>query len=55
MSDHLTRLRPLLECPACQSSALEQKDGRYPQDWHMLQKIWVADLDPAKAPGPEED
>jgi len=32
MSDHLTRLLPLLECPACQSSALKQKDSRYPQD-----------------------
>jgi KDO2-lipid IV(A) lauroyltransferase len=22
-----------------------------PQDWHMLQRLWVADLDPAAAPG----
>jgi KDO2-lipid IV(A) lauroyltransferase len=22
---------------------------RHPQDWHMLQKVWTADLDPARA------
>ncbi|MFG3498526.1 phosphatidylinositol mannoside acyltransferase [Streptomyces sp. NPDC047928] len=22
----------------------------HPQDWHMLQRLWLADLDPAKAP-----
>ncbi|MCB5165345.1 phosphatidylinositol mannoside acyltransferase [Streptomyces bambusae] len=27
--------------------------GRHPEDWHMLQRLWTADLDPAKAPGPE--
>lgn len=37
------------------ADAMADAIGRYPQDWHMLQKIWVADLDPAKAPGPEED
>jgi KDO2-lipid IV(A) lauroyltransferase len=21
-----------------------------PQDWHMLQRVWVADLDPARLP-----
>ena len=21
-----------------------------PQDWHMLQRLWVADLDPARRP-----
>ncbi|CAL9573790.1 Phosphatidylinositol mannoside acyltransferase [Streptomyces sp. enrichment culture] len=23
----------------------------HPQDWHMLQRLWLADLDPAEAPG----
>ena len=32
MSDNLAQLLPLLQCPACLSSALEQKDGRYPED-----------------------
>jgi phosphatidylinositol dimannoside acyltransferase len=22
----------------------------HPQDWHMLQRVWTADLDPARAP-----
>ena len=22
--------------------------ARHPQDWHMLQRLWVADLDPAR-------
>ena len=24
----------------------------HPTDWHMLQRLWVDDLDPSKAPGP---
>ena len=31
MSDNLTQLLPLLQCPACQSSALEPTGGRYPE------------------------
>ena len=23
----------------------------HPEDWHMLQRLWLSDLDPAKAPG----
>ncbi|WNZ12991.1 phosphatidylinositol mannoside acyltransferase [Streptomyces sp. 11x1] len=23
----------------------------HPEDWHMLQRLWLADLDPAKSPG----
>ncbi|MDG4858951.1 phosphatidylinositol mannoside acyltransferase [Streptomyces sp. T-3] len=26
----------------------------HPEDWHMLQRLWLADLDPAKAPSPEK-
>ncbi|MFF9626077.1 phosphatidylinositol mannoside acyltransferase [Streptomyces griseosporeus] len=25
--------------------------AEHPEDWHMLQRLWTADLDPAKAPG----
>jgi KDO2-lipid IV(A) lauroyltransferase len=28
--------------------------AEHPADWHMLQKLWLADLDPAKAPKPAE-
>jgi KDO2-lipid IV(A) lauroyltransferase len=23
-----------------------------PQDWHMMQRVFTADLDPARSPGP---
>ncbi|WP_030681051.1 phosphatidylinositol mannoside acyltransferase [Streptomyces sp. NRRL B-1347] len=26
--------------------------AEHPEDWHMLQRLWLADLDPAKAPSP---
>ncbi|MCK1818113.1 phosphatidylinositol mannoside acyltransferase [Streptomyces sp. XM83C] len=26
--------------------------AEHPEDWHMLQRLWTADLDPAKAPAP---
>ncbi len=34
--------------------------AEHPEDWHMLQRLWLADLDPARAPrgprrGPRED
>ncbi|OIJ66655.1 phosphatidylinositol mannoside acyltransferase [Streptomyces mangrovisoli] len=25
--------------------------AEHPEDWHMLQRLWLADLDPAKGPG----
>lgn len=27
----------------------------HPEDWHMLQRLWVADLDPAKDPEKDQD
>ncbi|MEV0114437.1 phosphatidylinositol mannoside acyltransferase [Streptomyces sp. NPDC050844] len=27
----------------------------HPEDWHMLQRLWLADLDPAKGPGQGSD
>ncbi|MEV7365153.1 phosphatidylinositol mannoside acyltransferase [Streptomyces sp. NPDC091299] len=28
--------------------------AEHPEDWHMLQRLWLADLDPARAPSPPE-
>ncbi|MFC0598724.1 phosphatidylinositol mannoside acyltransferase [Streptomyces palmae] len=28
--------------------------AEHPQDWHMLQRLWLADLDPAAAPPPAD-
>ncbi|HEV2344572.1 MAG TPA: phosphatidylinositol mannoside acyltransferase [Actinocrinis sp.] len=38
----------------CQSLAdvFEKGIAEHPADWHMLQKLWLSDLDPAKAPKP---
>jgi len=38
----------------CQSLADAFAAGiaEHPADWHMLQKLWLSDLDPAKAPKP---
>jgi KDO2-lipid IV(A) lauroyltransferase len=33
--------------------AFEKAISAHPQDWHMLQRLWTADLDPAKAPMPQ--
>ncbi|MBV9823449.1 MAG: phosphatidylinositol mannoside acyltransferase [Actinobacteria bacterium] len=36
------------------AGAFESRIAEYPQDWHMLQRLWLADLDPARlaASGP---
>ena len=28
----------------------EQAVSTHPTDWHMLQRVWLDDLDPSKAP-----
>ncbi|MER7173915.1 phosphatidylinositol mannoside acyltransferase [Streptomyces mesophilus] len=28
--------------------------AEHPEDWHMLQRLWLSDLDPEKAPRPEK-
>jgi phosphatidylinositol dimannoside acyltransferase len=33
------------------ATAFESAIAERPQDWHMLQRVWTADLDPARAPG----
>lgn len=58
------RMHPPVEVPAhgskqdkilamTQATADRFAEGirQYPQDWHMLQRLWLSDLDPAKAPG----
>ncbi len=35
------------------ATALEGAIGNHPTDWHMLQKLWLADLDPARLAAPD--
>jgi phosphatidylinositol dimannoside acyltransferase len=30
------------------ATAFEQRIAEHPEDWHMLQRLWLADLDPAR-------
>ena len=32
------------------AQAFEGIIGEHPEDWHMLQRVWLDDLDPAKGP-----
>jgi KDO2-lipid IV(A) lauroyltransferase len=32
------------------ADAFAESIAAHPQDWHMLQRVWVADLDPARTP-----
>jgi KDO2-lipid IV(A) lauroyltransferase len=32
------------------ATVFQSEIATHPQDWHMLQRVWTADLDPAKAP-----
>jgi KDO2-lipid IV(A) lauroyltransferase len=34
------------------ADAFAEQIAAHPQDWHMLQRVWVADLDPARLPAP---
>jgi lauroyl/myristoyl acyltransferase len=36
------------------ANVFEQAIREHPQDWHMLQRIFTADLDPEKAPGQQK-
>ncbi len=35
------------------AAAFEKRNSEHPQDWHMLQRVFVSDLDPARLPGPQ--
>jgi KDO2-lipid IV(A) lauroyltransferase len=35
------------------AGVFETAIARHPEDWHMLQKVFVADLDPARMAQPE--
>jgi len=37
------------------ASSFERAIAGDPADWHMLQRVWVADLDPARLPAPVGD
>jgi KDO2-lipid IV(A) lauroyltransferase len=37
------------------ASAFESRIAQHPQDWHMLQRLWLADLDPARLQAGRED
>ncbi|WKX73424.1 phosphatidylinositol mannoside acyltransferase [Streptomyces sp. XD-27] len=62
------RVHPPIEVPATgtraeQAAAMTQEladafaagIAAHPEDWHMLQRLWPADLDPAAGPGNGED
>jgi lauroyl/myristoyl acyltransferase len=64
---HYAKVWPELEVPAegtrkqkiaalCQDLADNFAEGiaEHPADWHMLQRLWLVDLDPANAPAPSE-
>ena len=33
------------------ATVFESAIAEHPQDWHMLQRVWVDDLDPARRTG----
>ena len=35
------------------AAAFEKSISEHPQDWHMLQRVFISDLDPARLPGPQ--
>ena len=62
------RLHPMVEVPAggrlrdrVRSATQAVADvfaadiAEHPADWHMLQRLWLADLDPTRAPRPPEE
>ena len=34
------------------ASSFEKSIAEHPEDWHMLQRVFLSDLDPARLPGP---
>jgi lauroyl/myristoyl acyltransferase len=44
-----TTIRQMTQAVA---TAFEAGIRAHPEDWHMLQRLWVADLDASKAPAP---
>jgi hypothetical protein len=35
------------------AAAFEKRISEHPQDWHMLQRVFISDLDPARLAGPQ--
>ena len=46
------RSRCIFRATQLVADQIEDSIRARPTDWHMLQRVWVADLDPSKAPAP---
>ena len=44
------RSRRIFRTTQLVADQLAEGIAAHPTDWHMLQRLWVADLDPRKAP-----
>jgi KDO2-lipid IV(A) lauroyltransferase len=44
------RSRRILRTTQLLADSYQEAVRRHPTDWHMLQRVWVADLDPTRAP-----
>ena len=45
-----SRMRAIVYITQQIAQAFEGIIGEHPEDWHMLQRVWIDDLDPAKGP-----
>jgi phosphatidylinositol dimannoside acyltransferase len=50
-----TRAEKIAELSQQLARAFETAIAEHPQDWHMLQKVFTADLDPARVPAPRAE
>jgi KDO2-lipid IV(A) lauroyltransferase len=50
-----TRAEKIAEMSQQLARAFETAIAEHPQDWHMLQKVFTADLDPARIPAPRAE
>jgi phosphatidylinositol dimannoside acyltransferase len=50
-----TRAEKIAEMSQQLARAFETAIAEHPQDWHMLQKVFTADLDPARVPAPRAE
>jgi KDO2-lipid IV(A) lauroyltransferase len=48
--EHGTKQQKILAMTQATADSFAEGIRQYPQDWHMLQRLWLSDLDPAKAP-----
>ncbi len=50
--EHGTRHERVRVMTQAMAAAFEETIAAYPQDWHMLQRLWTADLDRGRPPSP---